>query len=744
MTKKFPQVKRYGLEGAESMMIALDVIFQNACAQDLRDVVVCMPHRGRLNLLTDLLKFNPTGVFAKVKGVPEYPSTESHVCTGDVLSHIAQSVDLTYQGKSTHVSLLHNPSHLEAINPVAMGKARAKESDTFESGVEGSLGDSVLCVQLHGDAAFCGQGVVMETLGLSNLPHYSCGGSVHVVVNNQIGYTTPGYNSRSTTHTSDVAKMIHAPVIHVNGDHPEEVAKATALAVAYRNTFHKDVVLDLIAFRRWGHNELDEPSFTQPQMYNTIRARKSVPKLYEEKLESQQLLSSAESDALRDQWYKKLDSDLDAVTGFQPPATHLQGKWEGMTSPTDITQDTMIPTGVASDVLLQVGKISVQTPPNFDVHARLQKFHVQPRLQRLEQGKPLDWATAEAMAFGSLLLEGYGVRISGQDVGRGTFSQRHCMLVDQTTEKVTIPLNNLVPEQHQKKLEVANSSLSEFAVLGFEFGYSWETPKVLPIWEAQFGDFFNGAQIIIDTFVSSSEAKWLRQSGLVMLLPHGYDGTGPEHSTCRMERFLQLCNDAYNPLQPEVPRTPNMHVVFPTTPAQYFHLLRRQMIRSYRKPMIIVGPKTLLRLPQAVSELKEMETGTAFQPVLADPSITDPAKVKRVVLCTGKLYYELMKERESKGTAQEVALVRIEELCPFPAKELQQILSPLAHVEDVIWCQEEPQNQGAYSFVEPRLKSTLTQSIRYVGRVSSAAPATGVGSIHRKEQASLLADAVSL
>ncbi|KAI9173184.1 hypothetical protein H9P43_007315 [Blastocladiella emersonii ATCC 22665] len=747
MTKKFPQVKRYGLEGAEAMMVAVDTLFSTANAAGIVDLVLCMPHRGRLNLLTDLLQYNPTGVFAKIKGVPEYPAHEADVCTGDVLSHIAQSVDLEYAAgqRKLHVSLLHNPSHLEAINPVAMGKTRARQMESAATGAEGSdcyLGDRVMCVQMHGDAAFAGQGVVMETLGLSNLPHYTCGGSVHVIVNNQVGYTTPATNARSSTYASDVGKMINAPVIHVNGDHPEEVAAATALAVEYRNKFHKDVILDLIAFRRWGHNELDEPGFTQPKMYKVIRARESVPKGYEKKLIAEGVLDAASAESLRDAWYKKLDADLDAVPKYEAPATHLQGKWAGLVSPKAAVVSP--PTGVAVDSLKEVGLASVATPAGFEVHPRLKKFHVEARAQRLQQDKPVDWATAEALAFGSLLKDGFGIRISGQDVGRGTFSQRHCMLVDQNTENVYTPLNAM-NAPNQGKLEIANSSLSEFAVLGFEFGISWESPKTLPIWEAQFGDFFNGAQIIIDTFINSSEAKWLRQSGLTMLLPHGWDGTGPEHSTCRVERFLQLCADPSNVHTPEMPRNPNMHVVFPTTPAQYFHVLRRQMVRDFRKPLIVVGPKTLLRLPAAVSPLTEMGPGTKFLPVLADPAIANPATAERLVIVSGKFYYELAKERDAKGLTDKVALVRLEELCPFPVPELKAELAKFTHVKQIVYAQEEPENQGAYSYVAPRLaQMTDGKLVQYVGRVASAAPATGVGAIHRKEQAAVIAKALGL
>ncbi|KAI9224388.1 thiamine diphosphate-binding protein [Blastocladiella britannica] len=745
MTKKFPSVKRYGLEGGESMMVAMDAMFASANAQGIVDLVLGMPHRGRLNLLTDLLQFNAQGVFTKLKrGAPEFPASEAHVCTGDVLSHLAQSVDLAYPGnkRPIHVSLLHNPSHLEAINPVAMGKARTRQMEAAERGAEGSdcyLGDRVLCVQMHGDAAFAGQGVNMEALALSNLPHYTCGGSVHLIVNNQVGYTTPATNARSSRYASDIAKMIDAPVIHVNGDHPEDVAVATALAVEYRQKFHKDVILDMIVFRKWGHNELDEPRFTQPLMYKVIGNRISVPRAYEAKLIEQGVVTAAEADALRESWYKKLDDDLAAVDTYTPPTTHLQGKWTGIESPKTAVVSPV--TGVDEATLKKVGLASVATPQGFQVHPRLQKFHVQARANKVEQGKGLDWATAEAMAFGSLLLDGHNVRISGQDVGRGTFSQRHAMLVDQATENVFTPLNAM--ETKQGKLEIANSHLSEFAVLGFEFGVSWESPKTLPIWEAQFGDFFNGAQIIIDTFINSTEAKWLRQSGLVMMLPHGWDGTGPEHSTSRVERFLQLCCDPTNVHAPEIARNPNMHVVFPTTPAQHFHVLRRQMVRNFRKPLIIVGPKMLLRLPQCLSDISEMGPGTAFQPVLADPSIVDPATVERVLVVSGKFYYELAKEREAKGLTQRVAIVRLEELCPFPVPEVQRELAKYAHVKDFVYCQEEPENQGCYSYVEPRLRQLVPHPMRYIGRVNSAAPATGVSSIHKKEQAKVISDALS-
>ncbi|KAI8913998.1 thiamine diphosphate-binding protein [Powellomyces hirtus] len=739
MAKKFPQVKRYGLEGSESMMIVLDTLFKEANGAGIRDVVLCMPHRGRLNLLTDLLEYDPTALFHKVKGNSEFP--EDIPGSGDVLSHLATSVDLNYGHKTpVHVAMLHNPSHLEAANPVALGKARAKQMYMYEAGQESDcyIGDRVMCVQMHGDAAFCGQGVVTETLGLANLPHFTAGGSVHVIVNNQIGYTTPAMNARSSYYSSDVAKMISCPVIHVNADHPEDVAYATAIAFEYRNKFRKDVIIDLIAYRRMGHNELDEPSFTQPAMYKNIRGRPSVPKLYEQQLMSEGVVTDKSViENIRKDYFEKLDKHLEASYAYKPKADTVGGKWSNMIVPTEAI--TKPETGVDVEVLKDVARKSVEVPEGTVVHPRVQKYHIDARLRKVEGGTAVDWASAEAMAFGSLLLEGSHVRISGQDVGRGTFSQRHAMLVDQETERTTIPLNRMQPtdatKSRQGKLEIANSSLSEFAVLGFEYGVSWETPNRLCIWEAQFGDFFNGAQIIIDTFINSGEAKWLRQSGLVMLLPHGYENGGPEHSSCRIERFLQLCDASFDVSKPRA--DVNMHVVNPSTPAQYFHVLRRQLHRPYRKPLIIASPKSLLRHPLATSPLSDMAPGTTFQPVLPDASIKDPTAVEKVIFVSGKLYYELVKERASRqGLDNTVAIVRIEELCPVPIEELKEVIGTFQNAEEWVYVQEEPQNQGSYTFIEPRLKQLLPQGaqLKYHGRKPSAAPATGISKRYKLEQ----------
>ncbi|KAI7865022.1 oxoglutarate dehydrogenase, E1 component [Spinellus fusiger] len=598
LAKKFPNVKRYGLEGAESMMVALDRLFELSAKEGVQDIVVGMPHRGRLNLLCDLLEYPHAALFSKMKGKSELP--EGTFGSGDVISHLTNNPDLTYDGHSVNVSLLHNPSHLEAVNPVAMGKARAKQTDLLVSaGDNCHLGDRVMCVQIHGDAAFSGQGVVTESLCLSNLPHYSSGGSVHIVVNNQLGYTTPAQNARSSTYCSDIGKMINVPVVHVNGDHPEDVARAMDVVFEYRNRFRKDIILDLMCYRRWGHNELDEPGFTQPTMYNKIRDRTSVPRMYEEKLLSEKTLVPSDIEAVRNAQLQVLNKGLQEAADYTVPSTvHLQGAWKGIVHPVKGHQQ-VIDTGVAADVLEAIGLASV-TPKGIKVHPRLKKYHIDSRLKKLEQKKGLDWATAEALAFGSLLKEGHGVRISGQDVGRGTFSQRHAMFVCQDTENAVIPLNEMGGQQ--RLLEVANSPLSEFAVMGFEYGMSIETPKNLVIWEAQFGDFFNGAQIILDTFLSSGEEKWLRQSGLVLLLPHGQDGAGPEHSSSRVERFLQM----------------------------------------------------------AVSSLDEMTPGTHFKPILEDPTIVNNDSVEEVVFVSGKLYYDLAKEKMAQQLTDRIALIRVE------------------------------------------------------------------------------------
>ncbi|TRM58893.1 thiamine diphosphate-binding protein [Schizophyllum amplum] len=750
---KFPNLKRYGLEGGEAMIPALDALFRVAAHAGIQHTLLAMPHRGRLNVLLGLLGYPPAGLFRKIRGGSEVPDEfmdakddvlDYRGAEGDVLSHLTAVHELEYGGRRVEVELLPNPSHLEAINPVALGKARAKQYALLKnSSADCALGDRVLCVQVHGDASFTGQGVVMEGIGLSNLPHFTTGGSVHLVVN--IGYTTPAHGARSSLYCSDIGKMVGAPVLHVNGDYPEDVERAMEVAFAYRDRFRKDVIVDLLVYRRWGHNELDVPDLTSPKMYAQIRARQSVPQLYAARLVEDGKLTAAEAEQERTTYRAELEAELaregarDSTTGepaYKPEWKAPPG-WESMVWPASSDAIRAPDTGVDERTLAEIGRASVAVPEGFALHDKLRR-HIKHRLQAIEAGKSLDWATAEAMAFGTLLRDGNDVRISGQDVGRGTFSQRHAMLVDQQTEQVAVPLNDWMEAQGSAgRLELANSSLSEMAVLGFEYGASWERPSLLPIWEAQFGDFFNGAQVIVDTFITSAETKWLRQSGIVLLLPHGLDGAGPEHSSSRIERMLQLTNDPYifQETEPDV----NMHVTFPTTPAQYFHLLRRQMIRNFRKPLIVAAPKGLLRLPAASSTLGDMAPGTAFEPVLADPSISDPSTVDRVLIISGKLYYELVKARAAGDTT---AIVRLEELCPFPFARLRSVLRQYTRAKRFVYVQEEPRNQGAWGHVVARVIGTGVlpegAELEYVGRGPSAIPAPGLGTLYKAQQAEVI------
>ncbi|WWD16700.1 oxoglutarate dehydrogenase (succinyl-transferring), E1 component [Kwoniella shandongensis] len=739
--KKFPNLKRYGCEGAESMLPALDTLFELSAKSGVSSIVLSLPHRGRLSLLCDpeLLAYPPEALFSKIKGAPEFDPATAPGATGDVISHLSAIRQLEYDGHEVKVEVLQNPSHLEAVNPVALGVTRAKQMSLLKSSPkECKLGDKVLCVQLHGDAAFAGQGVVAESLGLSGLPHYGSGGTVHIIVN--IGYTTPASLSRSSIYSSDIAKMIGCPILHVNGDYPEAVVRAVDVALRYRQMFRKDVIIDLICYRRWGHNELDEPAYTQPLMYEKIRGRKSVPEMYEKRLAEQGVLAENGATESRGQYTSQLEGRLNSVETYKHKSQMLQGKWSPYVWPAGGKAEHHPETGVPKDELIEVATASVTLPESFNVHPRL-KRHISSRLKALEA--KVDFATAEAMAFGSLMQDGCDIRISGQDVGRGTFSQRHAMFVDQKTESCLIPLNQAFSPE-AGKLELANSSLSEMAVLGFEVGMSWASPKLLPIWEAQFGDFMNGAQSMIDTFIVGAQAKWLKQSGLVMMLPHGYDGAGPEHSSCKIERFLQLSNDtACDDAHGNV----NLTVVNPSTPAQLFHLLRRQMKRNYRRPLIIASPKGLLRSPLASSSLDDMTLDTRFQPVLENPSNSPAAK--RVIFCSGKHYYTLSEQISKLDKVDQIALARIEELSPFPYKEVGAVLSKYSSSScpEVIWAQEEPENQGAWTYVRPRLDHLLEANgwkgkLRYARRKSCPTTAVGVGSWHKKEMEQIMKDAL--
>ncbi|XP_034877544.1 probable 2-oxoglutarate dehydrogenase E1 component DHKTD1, mitochondrial [Mirounga leonina] len=735
LATKFATVKRYGGEGAESMMGFFHELLKMSAYSGITDVIIGMPHRGRLNLLTGLLQFPPELMFRKMRGLSEFPENVS--ATGDVLSHLTSSVDLDFGAHHPlHVTMLPNPSHLEAVNPVAVGKTRGRQQSRqdgdYSPDSSAQPGDKVICLQVHGDASFCGQGIVPETFTLSNLPHFRIGGSVHLIVNNQLGYTTPAERGRSSLYCSDIGKLVGCAIIHVNGDSPEEVVRATQLAFEYQRHFRKDVIIDLLCYRQWGHNELDEPFFTNPVMYKIIRARKSIPDTYAEHLIASGLMTQEEVSEIKSSYYSKLNNHLTNMAHYSPLATNLQAHWQGLVQPPACisTWDT----GVPLDLLRFIGGKSVEVPEDLQMHSHLLKMYVQSRLEKVMDGTKLDWATAEALALGSLLAQGFDVRLSGQDVGRGTFSQRHAMVVCQKTDDTYIPLNHMDPNQ-KGFLEVSNSPLSEEAVLGFEYGMSIESPKLLPLWEAQFGDFFNGAQIIFDTFISGGEAKWLLQSGIVILLPHGYDGAGPDHSSCRIERFLQMCDSIEEGVDGD---TVNMFVVHPTTPAQYFHLLRRQMVRNFRKPLIVASPKMLLRFPAAVSALQEMAPGTTFKPVIGDSSV-DPKKVKSLVFCCGKHFYALLKQRESlEAKKHDFAIIRLEELCPFPLDLLQQEMSKYKHVKDFIWSQEEPQNMGPWCFVSPRFEKQLACKLRLVSRPPLSAPAVGIGTLHLQQHEDVL------
>ncbi|XP_047531885.1 probable 2-oxoglutarate dehydrogenase E1 component DHKTD1 homolog, mitochondrial [Vanessa atalanta] len=727
LATKYPTVKRYCGEGAESLFTFFTTLFKLTTSENVEHIVLAMAHRGKLNALSCLLKCPPVKIFHKLNGNPEFPEDANAAC--DIPTHLSVSSDITVEGNTVRVSLINNPSHLEAANPVSMGKTRSKqfmlrEGDYSPDG-SSKFGDKALNVQIHGDAAFTGQGVNQETLMLSQVPHFEVGGSLHVVVNNQVGFTLPANRGRSSRYVTDLAKSIAVPVIHVNGDHPELVAKATNIAFEYQRRFRKDVFIDYNCYRRWGHNELDEPTFTNPLLYKLIHNRKSIPDTYTEKLISNAVLTESDVNNMNMEYTQYLQEQYEAASSYTPEVSYFQDQWSNM-SPAPKAVEVW-DTGVNKELLKLVGRASVSTPADFNIHAHLAKMHVKNRLKKIEDEKELDWATAEALAFGSLLMEGRHVRISGEDVGRGTFSHRHVMLIDQEKETIHIPLNHIHDDQ-KGFLEVANSILSEEAVLGFEYGMAFDNPENLYIWEAQFGDFYNGAQIIVDTFIASGETKWIRSNGLVMLLPHGYDGAASEHSSCRLERFLQLSDSSES--------TPDsedvcLNIVNPTTPSQYFHLLRRQVVRNYRKPLVVVAPKILLRLTDAVSPLSEFAPGTHFKPVIGD-SIANPLNVKRVVLVSGKHYYELNKERV-KAKIDDVAIIRVESLSPFPLQALQTELAKYSNARKFIWSQEEHRNMGAWTFIKPRFENLLGKKLIYAGRSEAATPAVGTSKLHRAE-----------
>ena len=730
---KYMGTKRFGLDGGESLIPAMEQIIKRGGALGVKDIIIGMPHRGRLNVLVNVLAKPLRAIFNEFQGGSFKPKEVDG--SGDVKYHLGASSDREFDGNKVHLSLTANPSHLEAVNPVVLGKARAKQEQ-----YDDDTRRSVMPILLHGDAAFAGQGVVAECFGLSGLTGHRTGGTMHIVINNQIGFTTAPHFSRSSPYPTDIALMVEAPIFHVNGDDPEAVVHAARVATEFRQKFAKDVVLDIFCYRRFGHNEGDEPMFTQPFMYKTIKKHKTTLQLYSERLIADGLMPKSEIENCKDNFQKILNNEFDAGKDYKPnKADWLDGRWSHLNQNKENYQRGS--TSISSKSFDQISKALTKKPKNFQLHKTVERQLIG-KAEILKAGEALDWATGEALAFGSLLLEGFPVRLSGQDSARGTFSQRHSVLIDQETEERRYPLNHI--DKNQKHYEVIDSMLSEYAVLGFEYGYSLSEPNALVVWEAQFGDFANGAQIMFDQFICSGERKWLRMSGLVMLLPHGFEGQGPEHSSARLERFLQ--NSAEE----------NWIIANCTTPANYFHILRRQLHRTYRKPLVLMTPKSLLRNKFAVSPKKEFVEGSSFHRVLWDDAqkgisqtkLKEDSKIKRIIACSGKVYYDLLQERDTHNLT-DTYLLRVEQLYPVPALALTKELGRFKNA-DLIWCQEEPKNQGAWSFIEPNLEQILgrlkvkAKRANFVGRPPSASPATGLASQHKEQQEKLVFEALNL
>ena len=730
---KYMGTKRFGLDGGESLIPAMEQIIKRGGALGVKDIIIGMPHRGRLNVLVNVLAKPLRAIFNEFQGGSFKPKEVDG--SGDVKYHLGASSDREFDGNKVHLSLTANPSHLEAVNPVVLGKARAKQEQ-----YDDDTRRSVMPILLHGDAAFAGQGVVAECFGLSGLTGHRTGGTMHIVINNQIGFTTAPHFSRSSPYPTDIALMVEAPIFHVNGDDPEAVVHAARVATEFRQKFAKDVVLDIFCYRRFGHNEGDEPMFTQPFMYKTIKKHKTTLQLYSERLIADGLMPKSEIENCKDNFQEILNNEFDAGKDYKPnKADWLDGRWSHLNQNKENYQRGS--TSISSKSFDQISKALTKKPKNFQLHKTVERQLIG-KAEILKAGEALDWATGEALAFGSLLLEGFPVRLSGQDSARGTFSQRHSVLIDQETEERRYPLNHI--DKNQKYYEVIDSMLSEYAVLGFEYGYSLSEPNALVVWEAQFGDFANGAQIMFDQFICSGERKWLRMSGLVMLLPHGFEGQGPEHSSARLERFLQ--NSAEE----------NWIIANCTTPANYFHILRRQLHRTYRKPLVLMTPKSLLRNKFAVSSKKEFVEGSSFHRVLWDDAqkgisktkLKEDIKIKRIIACSGKVYYDLLQERDTHNLT-DTYLLRVEQLYPVPALALTKELGRFKNA-DLIWCQEEPKNQGAWSFIEPNLEQILgrlkvkAKRANFVGRPPSASPATGLASQHKEQQEKLVFEALNL
>lgn len=713
---KYVGQKRFSLEGGDSLIPMLDTLINRGAEQGLKEIVIGMAHRGRLNVLVNVLGKEPNEIFAAFEG-----KGVSKTHSGDVKYHLGYSSNVKTQSGTVHLALAFNPSHLEIVSPVVQGSVRARQRrrrDTDQL--------RVLPIQIHGDAAFAGQGVVMETFNMSQARWFTVGGSVHIVINNQVGFTTSNpKDARSTMYCTDVAKMVEPPILHVNGNDPEAVYFAALLAIDYRHTFKRDVVIDLVCYRRHGHNEADEPSTTQPVMYKTIKAMQVPYVMYAEKLLKEGLIENQAEKKMADDYRKAMDQGKAVVPLDNGDSSYeFTVNWEPFIGKEWTEKST---TAVPLKKLRELADKLSQLPQGFVVQPQLKK--VLDMQKKMADGEaPMNWGYAETLAYATLLDEGYPIRLCGQDASRGTFAHRNAVLHDQNTDEIYIPLSHLSPKQAQ--INIVDSLLSEEAVLAFEYGYATAEPNFLVLWEAQFGDFANGAQVVIDQFISSGEQKWARYCGLVMLLPHGYEGQGPEHSSARLERYLQLCAQD------------NMQVCTPTTPAQIFHLLRRQMKRPYRKPLIVMSPKSMLRNPLATSDIKELAEGE-FQLIIPEVDKLDAKKVDRIVFCGGKVYYELLEKRRV-SKLNNIAIIRVEQLYPFPEKACRQIFATYPNAKEVVWCQEEPQNMGAWITMQPALLGLLAkgQSLRYAGRPSSASPAVGYHSVHEQEQEKLVSEAL--
>ena len=737
--KKFVGTKRFGLDGAETVIPAMEQIIKKGGQLGVTEIVIGMPHRGRLGVLATVMGKAYREIFHEFAGGSVMP--EDVAGSGDVKYHLGTSSDRVFDDNKVHISLTANPSHLEAVDPVVLGRTRAKQAHlrTDEGKTRQESFDAVMPILLHGDAAFAGQGIVAECFALSGLRGHKTGGTIHIIVNNQIGFTTSPSFARSSPYPSDVAKFINAPILHVNGDDCEAVIYAARVATEFRQKFNKDVVIDVFCYRRFGHNEGDDPTFTQPLMYKKIKSHKSVADTYASKIINEKLFDEIKVSSMKSDFVQFLDSEFEAAKSFKPnKADWLDGFWANMKSSRGSKRKIL--TSISKDSFIDIGNKISSYPENLNIHKTLARI-IGNRKKMISSGEDIDWSTAEALAFGSLLKDGFPVRLVGQDSIRGTFSQRHSALVDQETEERYIPLNNI--SNNQAMYEGIDSFLSEAAILGYEYGYSLDYPGSLVLWEAQFGDFANGAQVQIDQFIAPGEAKWLRMSGLVLLLPHGYEGQGPEHSSARIERYLQLCAEE------------NMIVANCTTPANYFHILRRQLLRDFRKPLIMFTPKSLLRHKQCTSKMKDF-TDDVFHRVLLDDGETkhkekflvEDDKIKKVILCSGKVYYDLLSERDSNKKL-DIYIIRLEQLYPFPAKALTPIISRFKNA-DFIWCQEEPKNMGPWNTMERYIDWCLTKAkcektkVKYVGRSPAASTATGLMSKHQKQQKMLIDSALSV